>query len=398
MKERSTDNVAVGFCFKDFAYWTGYSSVGLNVAAVTTAEELKRHGTPTYLMGVRDNIGLLDSVMYANGIRQKQGLGPLTDVIIMAPWITPLDLGAILQYFPDIRFTVQGHCNVAAIYGDHRGMGNFRNYADMTFDYPNLMLAGNSEPFVSWFTEAYGVNTYLLPDLYPIGKHHHHGDDKPRVSETDGSLRIGAFGALRPEKNIPSACAAALLIQERLGLPVSFHLNVGGERVGREILAMIDQMSQGIPNFTVIKHKWLPWSEFNGLVKTMDLLIQPSFTESFNLVTADGIQHRVPTVVSNAIPWAPDSWKANPDRPTEIAKVGIRLLRDPKSWEKGRDALLAHNKRGVKLWREFLYDRDPVPFPLPPEYTEGERQGWFNRFFHHLRPVVTKKLGLDRLG
>ena len=40
MKE-GTDNVAVGLCFKDFSYWSGYSSVGLNVAARLTAEELR---------------------------------------------------------------------------------------------------------------------------------------------------------------------------------------------------------------------------------------------------------------------------------------------------------------------------------------------------------------------
>jgi glycosyltransferase involved in cell wall biosynthesis len=381
-----TDNVAVGLCFKDFSYWSGYSSVGLNVAARLTAEELRRHGISSYVMGVKNNVELLDSIFWVNGKRAEEGLGPLTNVVILAPWITPLDLKALLDYFPSMEFTVQSHCNVAALYGDYRGIGNLRNYADLMNDYPNLSLAGNALPFVQWFAEAYGVNVYLLPDLYPIREHHEHEkkeNDIGAAGEFGNELRIGAFGALRPEKNIPSACAAAILIQERLGVPVSLHINQGGERSGREILATIDQMSQGIPGFDVVKHKWMPWEEFNRLVRTMDLLIQPSFTESFNIVTADGVANRIPSVVSSAVRWAPDSWKANPDNPDSIASVGLRLLADPMAWKEGRDTLVLHNKRGVRLWKGFLYD-DDLGDTTPPDPDKPEPT-WTDRFFRVIR-------------
>ena len=361
MKE-GTDNVAVGLCFKDFSYWSGYSSVGLNVAAKLTAEELRRHGIDSYVMGVKNNIELLDSVFWVNGKRAEEGKGPLTNIVVFAPWITPRDLQALLEYFPAMEFTVQSHCNVAALYGDYRGVANLRNYADMMNGYPNLSLAGNSLPFVQWFSEAYGVNVYLLPDLYPVEEHHHHEEeaDKPAPASDPGCsrVRIGAFGALRPEKNIPSACAAAILIQERLEVPVTFHINQGGERSGKEILATIDQMSQGIPGFDIVKHKWMPWEEFNKLVCTMDLGIQPSFTESFNIVAADFVANHRPSVVSTAVRWAPASWKANPDSPDSIASVGLRLLSNPRAWVEGRDSLVLHNRRGIKLWKGFLYDED----------------------------------------
>ena len=395
MKE-GTDNVAVGLCFKDFSYWSGYSSVGLNVAARLTAEELRKHGISSYVMGVKNNVELLNSIFWVNGKRAEEGFGPLTNVVILAPWITPLDLRALLDYFPSMEFTVQSHCNVAALYGDYRGISNLRNYADLMNDYPNLSLAGNAPPFVQWFAEAYGVNVYLLPDLYPVKEHHHHHHREdlaecPQCHEDvsperpPSGLRIGAFGALRPEKNIPSACAAAILIQDRLGVPVSLHINQGGERSGREILATIDQMSQGIPGFDVVKHKWMPWEEFNRLVHTMDLLIQPSFTESFNIVTADGVANRIPSVVSSAVRWAPDSWKANPDNPDSIASVGLRLLADPRAWVEGKETLMLHNKRGVRLWKGFLYEDDlgdaPAQDPDEPE------PAWTDRFFGALRKL-----------
>ena len=120
--------VAVALCFKDFAYWTGYSSVGLNVAAVKTAEELRRHGISVDVVGVKDNVELFNQICYIDGKRKEKGLGPLTNIVIMAPWITPLDLQALVKWFPSKEFTVKSHCNVAALYGDYRGIGNFRNY------------------------------------------------------------------------------------------------------------------------------------------------------------------------------------------------------------------------------------------------------------------------------
>jgi glycosyltransferase involved in cell wall biosynthesis len=42
----------------------------------------------------------------------------------------------------------------------------------------------------------------------------------------------------------------------------------------------------------------------------MNVLINCSYTESFNMVTADGIAEGIPSVVSDAICWAPAYWRA----------------------------------------------------------------------------------------
>lgn len=369
--------VAVALCFKDFAYWSGYSSVGLHVAAVKTAEELRRHGIHVDVIGVKDNVELFEQICYIDIKRKERGHGPLTHIVIMAPWITPLDLQALIKWFPNKEFTVKSHCNVAALYGDYRGIGNFRNYADLMNDFPNLFISGNSGSFTSWFAEAYGVNTFLLPDLYPV--HHVDRDETSHAPH----LRLGSFGALRPEKNIPSAVAAGILIQQRLQVPVSFHINIGGESKGKEIIHTIDEMSQGIPGFTVVKHKWMPWSQFTNLVKTMDLLFQPSFTESFNIVTADGVSVGVPSVVSSAVRWVPDDWKANPDNPSSLADAGIDLLNNPEAWREGAHALKHHNKEGVRLWKNYLYDVKPEEdIPFSPEVISEEPVPWVVRLFN----------------
>ena len=86
----------------------------------------------------------------------------------------------------------------------------------------------------------------------------------------------------------------------------------------------------------------------------MDLLIQVSFTESFNMVTADGICAGVPSVVSPAIHWAPDSWKADSDDAMEVAEVGIKLLLNNNERKLGMKYLKRHTKKGLKFWLKYL--------------------------------------------
>ena len=61
----------------------------------------------------------------------------------------------------------------------------------------------------------------------------------------------------------------------------------------------------------------------------MHLLMQPSYTESFNVVTADGVAEGVPSVVSDAIDWAPDNWKAPVDDAHAMARRGQETADEP---------------------------------------------------------------------
>jgi hypothetical protein len=86
----------------------------------------------------------------------------------------------------------------------------------------------------------------------------------------------------------------------------------------------------------------------------MNLLINCSYTESFNMYTADGIAERIPSVVSDAICWAPAYWRAPVDDVLEMARVGRHLLCDPLAPGDGYRALLAHNADGLVAWKAFL--------------------------------------------
>jgi len=113
-------------------------------------------------------------------------------------------------------------------------------------------------------------------------------------------------------------------------------------------------MMNGLPNVKLIENGWQTWPQFRQTVRHMHLLLQPSYTESFNVVTADGVAEGVPSVVSDAIDWAPAAWKAPVDDASAMARVGRKLLKSRWAAGQGLAALRAHNKRAMAAWGEFL--------------------------------------------
>ena len=198
---------------------------------------------------------------------------------------------------------------------------------------------------------AYTRPCTYLPNLYYLD-----ADFLPwRPLFTGGTLRIGAFGATRPLKNFMSAAGAALEITHRYKANLELWLSAGRtEGGGDTILRSAHAMLDGLPNVKLVENGWQSWPKFRQSVAHMHLLLQPSYTESFNMVTADGVAEGVPSVVSHAIDWAPDHWKAMMDDVLDIARVGRYLLTDPYAPQEGLEALKSHNTEGLKSWQSFL--------------------------------------------
>lgn len=335
-------DVRLALFFKDFAAWVRSSCVGLNVAGYTTAGYLKHHGVHVSVFPVRDNVDVVHAIDRYNETHEK----PLTHVVISAPWLSLHDIKNLVSHFPNIKFVVLSHSNVGFLQADPCGVKLLRKYAHLAKTHNNLRVGGNSAAFVNWFRAAYNEDCVLLPNLYPVSR----VESKIWNGE---SLKIGAFGAIRPEKNFMTAAAAAMAIKSALGVPMELHMSTGGDGCKSTTLPAIEEMVEGVPDVTLIRHDWQYWDNFIQLIESMDLMIQVSYTESFNMVTADGISRGVPSVVSPVIFWAPDSWKANPDDAIDVANVGVRLLTEDQETI-GSDALIEHNHQSLHHWTEFL--------------------------------------------
>jgi len=326
--------------YKNFAANKNISHIGLGVAALNTSKVLARSGVDVEVW----------PIVNASDLRQRLTATPASHVVVSAPWIPSADVQGLLNAFSSTRFAVNCHSNVGFLQADSNGVKLVREGMEIEMGSPRFHVAGNSRKFCDWVSSAYGAPCTHLPNLYNL-------DAMPvaRPLYSSGTLRIGAFGATRPLKNFMSAAGAALAIARGLKTDLELWVSAGRtEGGGDTILRAVNAMLDGVPGVKLVQNGWQSWPKFRQAVGHMHLLLQPSYTESFNMVTADGIAEGVPSVVSDAIDWAPEHWKAQTDDVLDIARVGRALLSDMNTVRDGYNALANHNTIGTAAWLDFL--------------------------------------------
>ncbi|HEX7361057.1 MAG TPA: hypothetical protein VF283_11270 [Bryobacteraceae bacterium] len=333
--------MTVALAYKNFAASRNISHIGLGVAALNTAKVLRG-------AGIRAEVW---PILSAGDLRSRLESRSADHVMISAPWIPAHELQALASAFPETQFAVNCHSNVGFLQADRNGTRLLRESIEIELGTFNVHVAGNSRRFCEWVRAAWGAPCAYLPNLYYLHEHRlrrHH-------SFSGGTLRIGVFGATRPLKNLMSAAGAALQIARELHAPLELWISAGrAEGGGETVLASIKELLQGLPHASLVLNGWQSWPKFRQTIAHMHLLLQPSYTESFNMVTADGVAEGVPSVVSPAIDWAPTDWKADPDNVFEIARTGRRLLLDPHAAEDGVRALERYVADGVRAYEEYL--------------------------------------------
>ena len=332
--------VQLGLAYKNFAASRNISHVGLGVAALNTSKCLRRAGIQTDVWPIVD----------AADLRKRLDGRATTHVVISAPWIPSPDLQRLTLDFPEVQFAVLCHSNVGFLQADANGVRRFGEGMEIERGSHNFRMGGNSRKFVEWVHGAFSVPCEYLPNLYYLDGH----VPANRPIFRGGLLRVGAFGATRPLKNLMSAAGAALAISRDLDVDLEFWVTSGRDEGGGGILRAIHEMFGITRHACVVEAGWQSWHNHRKNVSLMDLLISCSYTESFNMVTADGIAEGVASVTSDAIDWVPPHWHAQADNVTDMARVGRCLLCDPNTGRDGLRALTAHNDDGLSQWRGFL--------------------------------------------
>lgn len=336
--------MSIVLAYKNFAARRNVSHIGLGVAAINTAKVLQRDGMPAEVW----------PIVNAADLRQRLDKSHRDEVIISAPWIPTLEMQALSNDFPNTHFAVTCHSNVGFLQADRNGVKLVRELMDMEMATSNVHLAGNTRRFCHWIKQAFGAPCAYLPNLYYL----ENCAPRPRPPFCGDTLRIGAFGATRPLKNLMSAAGAALEIARGLRCALEFWISAGRTEGGGDgVLAAVSEMLAGLPHVSLKLNGWQTWPEFRKTVASMHLLLQPSYTESFNMVTADGVAEGVASVVSHAIDWAPAAWKADVDDVPQIARVGRNLLLDMHASHAGFEALQAYIADGLRAYRHYFVNR-----------------------------------------
>jgi hypothetical protein len=123
-------------------------------------------------------------------------------------------------------------------------------------------------------------------------------------------VRFSITGRMDMIKNFPNQILALTSIKNSM-----LHLMVRDSTGGLE--GMADQL--GVKRSSA---SWMDWQKYLKFIRdNVDIGLQASFSESFNYVAAEHLYLGKPVVGSPAIRYLPPDWQANPDDPTDIARV-----------------------------------------------------------------------------
>lgn len=330
--------------YGDYGYEPGNKCHrGLGVNALMTAKVLRKNGIHCDVVAVKD-VSDVKKFLSTSAVP--------THAIFQALWVPANDMQELCTTYGATHFIVRCHSQIGFLQVEPTAINTLR---DLLFQQElslNLTVSSNTRRLQCFLQDTYKSKVLYLPNLYDLER------VKRKRDESHGHrvLRIGSFGAHRLLKNHTTAAAAAMMMAQRHSSDLEFYVNSGRaeNNKGDSVLLSLQYMLGRVPWAKLVQVPWAEWSEFRQTVATMDLCIQVSFTETFNIVTADAVAEGVPSVVSDAIEWAPESWKADVDNAQSIARTGAWLLWDTHGAVEGLESLTRYCDAGVQTWLSYL--------------------------------------------
>ena len=275
-------------------------------------------------------------------------------VVIEALWVPPTKFKELLSIARHSRrkWIIRIHSKAPFLANEGIATQWIREYIEIIGG-DKIVLAPNSKELTRQFTAAFPEGKFISllnvyePEVYP--------SVKPKQKDNSEWIDIGCFGAIRPLKNNYQQALSAISFAEIIGKKLRFHVNSSRlEQSGDNVIKNIRELFKNSEN-QLIEHPWYKHKEFLEVISKMDIGMQVSFSESFNIVTADFVNVGVPIVVSDDIEWMPWILKSSPTshqkmvRKLRIARVfprGMRFFQDL--------ALDNYNQKARRSWFGFL--------------------------------------------
>jgi hypothetical protein len=274
-----------------------------------------------------------------------------THIVLCAPYIDAPFLSRMVAAFPNQQFALVYHSNLGFLSVDRFAAVSLPEFVALDRQHQNFTVAANCKELSEAMSGATGSVFTYLPNLYHLPGTVRR--QRPRWS-AGMPLQVGLFGAARVLKNWLTAGTATMILQRHLNTEVYLHVSQGRDEGAGSTRDSLNSLLQLNGRVHLVEVPWLSADDFGRYLFGMDLMLQPSFTETFNNVTADGMARGVPSVVSDAIDWAPESWIAKADSATDIATVARRVLNDKHATKKGWQALDTYNTAAMQAWKRWL--------------------------------------------
>lgn len=303
----------------DNCYSGGYNLLhsGLFNSASFVCDMLKTMGYETEIVHVIDN-NFIDREV----TRFKPDI-----VVIEAYWVVPEKFDVLSKLHPNVKWIIRNHSRLPFLANEGIAMDWTLRYAA----FPNVFISSNApdtneeircliknaHPEMS--AKELELKCPYLPNYYPIDDKFKKVDRCDRKDKKD-VIDVACFGAVRPLKNHLIQATAAIKFANEVGKKLRFHINATrienrGDQVLKNLRLLFSHMDHEL-----VEHEWAPHDQFLDAIEKIDIGLQVSYTETFNIVAADMISRCVPVVTSNQIEWVSSLFHADPNNSDDIAE------------------------------------------------------------------------------
>lgn len=342
----TNQTMKVLFLLKDRAYNTNQSkSYGLSNSAWQVAEYLMTLGYECELVSVID----------ANAIDKELFRYKPDVAIIEALWVMPAKLNGLMEIprYANIQWIVRIHSDIGFLSAETMASKIVNGYIELGKQ--NLYISTNHEDFNEYYGEALKYDFVCLPNIITIK------NETPPHKVNRERMDIACFGALRTMKNQAFQALCAIHAANKMDKHLYFHVTNNADMTAPDakpnpVLSNLEQIFKHSGHDLVV-HDWMPHDEFETLIKEMDLGLQLSFSESFNIVTADFVNMGVPIIVSPAISWMSRIYMSSTTNYDMVTR-DIILFYKLRNWEflrnPARGSLRKYNRNSEQHWKHFM--------------------------------------------
>ena len=327
-----------------------------------------QYSAPYHLAtGMYNSAKFVVDVLKANG--REAGIGILVDansidaacmaynpnfVIIEGLWVTPAKLAELMSLVRHAERTwvVRIHSEIPFLASEGVAMGWIGEYMKLgVIVAPNGVRATEQIKYEGARSVPPNNQAIYLPNCYPVE------DFMPVASvSTTTAINIGCFGAFRPLKNQLQQAFAALKFAEWLGRSLRFHINsrvdAGGQGSLNNVLDLFSHLDSTTAE--IIHHEWEDRETFIQTLRGIDMSMQVSMSETFNIVAADAVLAGISVVASDELPWY-HSTNIDPQSVSSIVEM-MKMIWLNRSFfiTKNRIGLQRYNTDANQRWLNFV--------------------------------------------
>src|SRR5271166_1191114 len=320
---------------------------GLFNSCAFVVDMLNAAGVPSQLIQIID-LASIDAAV--------QACNP-TDVVLEALFIQPVTLAALANKYPLIHWYVRTHSEIPFLVQEGQALNWIYGY----LLHPSISVAANtfrarsdlqivvSGYFPHWDQQTLDHRVLFLPNYYPTPA------ALPHIPSPFGVLNVGCMGAIRILKNQVLQAIAMIALAAQLNKRLLFHINSSRIEGGvPSILTNLRNLFAHAVNADLVEHPWMSRSDFLDLCRRMDLGTQVSFSETFNIVSADFATNDVPLLVSPEVSWADPRIQAITTSTIDMVAKAKIALRAVSITESNRRGLLAYNSTSHFSWLQVF--------------------------------------------